>query len=88
MAASLNIGFIGAGTLGKGLALALAAASYRRHAVAGRTYASAEELAEMIPGCRAVDRLQGVADQCDVVFLYPGPIAGFPSPGLTQGCRG
>lgn len=69
MAASLKIGFIGAGNLGKGLALALTAASYRVTAVASRTYASAEELAGVIPGCRAVDRLQGLADQCDLVFL-------------------
>ena len=50
MSSTLSIGLIGAGTLGKSLALGLAAAGYRVTAVANRTYASAVTLAEMIPG--------------------------------------
>ena len=69
MSSTLSIGLIGAGTLGKSLALGLATAGYRVTAVASRTYASAETLAEMIPGCTAVRQAQELVDRCDLVFV-------------------
>ena len=66
---NLPIGFIGAGTLGRGLALALASAGCNVAAVSSRTPASAEWLAERINGCTAMDTAQHVADACDLVFI-------------------
>lgn len=65
----MNIGFIGAGTLGRGLALALASAGCNVAAVSSRTQASAEWLAQRIDGCAAMDTAQDVADACDLVFI-------------------
>jgi predicted short-subunit dehydrogenase-like oxidoreductase (DUF2520 family) len=62
------VGFIGAGILGKGLALALSAAGYRVAAVSSRTAASARDLASRIPGCNPRDSQQ-VADECGLVFV-------------------
>ena len=48
------IGFIGAGVLGKGLALALAAKEYRVVAAYSRSAVSAQQLADQVarlPGC-------------------------------------
>ena len=64
-----TIGFIGAGTLGKGLALALSAASYRVVAVSSRRSSSSQALALKLPGCRAFQQPQEVADSCDLVFI-------------------
>ena len=63
------IGFIGAGILGAGLALALARRGYRVVAVSSRRRASAETLAAKIPGCRSIESAQGVADAADLVFI-------------------
>jgi predicted short-subunit dehydrogenase-like oxidoreductase (DUF2520 family) len=63
------IGFIGAGILGKGMALALSARGYRVAAVSSRTLASAEDLASRIPGCRAAQDGQEVAESCRLVFI-------------------
>ena len=65
----VHIGFVGAGTLGRGLALALDAAGRRVAAVSSRTPASAEWLAERIAGCVALAGAQEVADVCDLVFI-------------------
>ncbi len=62
------VGFIGAGILGKGLALALSASGYRVAAVSSRTDASARDLASRIPGCSPRDSQQ-VADECGLVFV-------------------
>ena len=62
------VGFIGAGILGKGLALALSASGYRVSAVSSRTAASARDLASRIPGCNARDSQQ-VAEECGLVFV-------------------
>lgn len=62
------IGFIGAGALGAPLASAMHARGYPVRAVASRTPASAERLAEAIPGCEALSP-QDLADRCDTVFL-------------------
>ena len=64
-----KIGFIGAGTLGKGLALALATRRYRIVAASSLTPSSAEALATQIPGCEAVGGPQELADRCDLVFI-------------------
>ncbi len=64
-----RIGFIGAGTLGKGLGQAIAAKDYRLVAVSSRSSSSAEEMAQKIPGCQAMEGPQEVADYSDVVFI-------------------
>ena len=66
---SIRIGFVGAGTLGRGLALALDGVGCDVVAVSSRTRASAEWLAERIDGCVALDKAQDVADTCDLVFI-------------------
>ena len=66
---NIAIGFIGAGTLGSGLALALSAAGCRIAAVSSRTPTSAQRLAERIAGCSAVSTAQAVADASDLVFI-------------------
>lgn len=65
----VSIGFVGAGVLGSGLALALSASGWRVNAIASRTYASAESAASLIDGCVALERAQQVADACDLVFI-------------------
>ena len=64
----LRIGFIGSGRLGK--ALAWQCSRRDLHVVAAASYhlAEAQELAERVPGCRAVDA-QEVADSCDLIFV-------------------
>ena len=64
-----SIGFIGAGTLGRGLALALDAAGSTVAAVSSRTPARAQWLAARISGCTAASTAQDVADACDLVFI-------------------
>ena len=64
-----RIGFVGAGTLGNGLAMACASVGQRVVAVASRSPASAEALASRVPGSRAYDSAQEVADACDLVFI-------------------
>ena len=66
---NVRIGFVGAGTLGRGLALALDSAGCNVIAVSSRTRANAEWLAERINGCAAMDTAQDVADACDLVFI-------------------
>lgn len=65
----VNLGFIGAGTVGTALAIRLSARGYRVVAVASRTFASAEKLASTVTGCRALTTAQAVADIADLVFL-------------------
>ena len=71
MAANHNIaiGFIGTGTLGCGLALALSAAGCRIAAVSSRSPESAHRLASLITGCQAQTTPQDVANACDLVFI-------------------
>ncbi len=64
-----RIGFIGIGTLGKGLALALAAAGYNVAAAYSRTFSSASWLADRLPGCEPCDSPQALADASDIVFV-------------------
>ena len=64
-----GIGFIGAGTLGKGLAMALASKGHRIAAVASRRRSSAEAAASQIRGCEPLATPQELADRCDLVFI-------------------
>ena len=66
---TVRIGFVGAGTLGRGLVLALDGVGCNVVAVSSRTRASAEWLAERIDGCIALDTAQDLADVCDLVFI-------------------
>ncbi len=64
-----RIGFIGAGMVGKSLAVALKNRGYNVAAVASRTYASAENLAGLVDSCVAFRDPQTVADACDLVLI-------------------
>ena len=66
---NIGIGFVGAGTLGRGLALALDGVGRNVAAVSSRTRTSAEWLSERIDGCVTLDTGQEVADACDLVFI-------------------
>ena len=66
---NVKIGFIGAGALGRGLALALTSAGCNVTAVSSRTPASAQWLADRITGCTAMDTAQDVADASHLVFI-------------------
>jgi len=67
-AEKLKLGVIGAGRVGTGLALGFAHAGYEVTAVASRSTASAQKLAQRISGAR-VCAPQEVADRADIVFL-------------------
>ena len=64
-----DIGFIGAGRLATGLAMALHAHGYPVAAVASRTMASAQRLAGLVPGMSALPRAADVVRDCDLVFI-------------------
>lgn len=64
----LEIGIIGAGRLGKALALLGAQKGLKVTAVASREEKNAVEIAGRIEGCRVTDG-QGVAEQCDLIFV-------------------
>ncbi len=64
-----TVGFIGAGRTATALAHAMSSAGYAIAAVSSRSPESARALAEGIPGCDAVDTLEGVVAACDAVLL-------------------
>ncbi len=64
-----TIGFIGAGTVGTVLGVALSRSGYAVSKVASRTRGSADTLARSILGCDSVSDPTEVADACDLVFL-------------------
>ena len=64
-----TIGFIGAGTVGGSLAVAMSNAGYPVTAVGSRTFASAQTFADRISGCAAYENIQEVADRTDFVFI-------------------
>ena len=64
-----TIGFIGAGTVGGSLAVAMSNAGYPVTAVGSRTLASARTFAGRISGCTAYEDIQEVADRTDFVFI-------------------
>ena len=63
------IGFIGVGTLGKGLALALLSHGYRVTAAHSRSIGSARWLADRVPECQVYETAQQLADTVDLVFI-------------------
>ncbi len=65
----VKIGFIGVGTLGRGLALALDGVGCNVTAAASRRRDSANWLADRVSSCQALDAAQDVADACDLVFI-------------------
>lgn len=69
---SSTIGFVGAGRLGTSVAAALHRAEINVVAASSRSLASAEALAERVPGCAPVPSSQDVADIADVVFITTG----------------
>lgn len=70
MTATLNIGIIGGGRLGTALGIALAARGYWVRAIASRTRASAEKLADRLgPGTRACPSAHEAARISDLVFI-------------------
>jgi len=64
----LTIGFIGAGTVGTALAQLLNSKGYQVVAVSSRSLTSANNLAEVVGGCR-LENSQGVADTAELVFI-------------------
>jgi len=64
-----RIGFIGAGTVGRALAITLANEGYHVAAAASRTRASAAALAAQVPGCAVLGTAQAVANAADLVFI-------------------
>lgn len=65
----LPVGIVGAGTVGTALAVGLQQAGYPVVAAGSRSFASAQRLAEQVPGCAAVPQLQQVVDRAELVFL-------------------
>lgn len=65
----MKLGFIGAGVVGTALAVRLSEKGYAVSAVASRSAASAQRLADAVWGCRAYETNQDVADVCDFVFV-------------------
>ena len=64
-----RIGFIGAGTVGKSLALALSRQGYPVVAVSSRSFSSAQELAHLVIGVTAYETVDGTAGAVDVIFI-------------------
>ena len=75
-----KLGFVGAGRVGGSVAIALSRAGYPVVAISSRTPASAQGLAELVPGSVAYRKPQEAADEVDVVFITTaddaiGPVA-------------
>ena len=64
-----RIGIIGAGNVGKTLAVALMHKGYMVISTASRTFESAKALARLAPGCVAYPDIQGAADAAEFVFI-------------------
>ena len=64
-----RIGFVGAGTVGKTLAVALHQRGYPVVATASRTFSSAQDLAGLVPRCVAYSSPTEAAQDSDVVFI-------------------
>ena len=90
LTANSRIGFIGAGTVGKSLAVALDRRGYQVVAAASRTYESAKALAGLVDGCAAYRTQQEAVDAADFVLVTStdgaiGPIVAGVSWGPGQG---
>ena len=82
----LAIGFIGIGVLGKGLPLALSARGYRVAGAYSRSAASAQWLADRIPGCDVYPSAQELASAVDLMFITtPDSIIGEVASEVTGG---
>ena len=64
-----KVAFVGAGAVGKTLAVALSRRGYPVVAAASRTFSSARDLAARVDGCRAYESIQDAADRADFVFI-------------------
>ena len=69
IARDAGIGFIGAGVLGNGLALALSRCGYRVVGASSRRLESAQVLAARVTGCDVFETGQRLANAADVVFI-------------------
>ena len=65
----LEVGFIGAGTVGTALAILLSGRGYRVVAAYSRSRVSAERLAGLVSGCRVAAESQDVAEAADLIFI-------------------
>jgi len=65
----IKIGFIGAGKVGTALAVQLSSKGYPVIAVASRTMQSAQKLAVLVPGCKAYENVQQIADNAGLIFI-------------------
>ena len=65
----MKIGFIGAGSLGTILSIALTQKGYAIKAVSSRSRSSADRLAQLMPDCTVFDKPQQVADAVNFVFI-------------------
>ena len=65
----LEIGFIGAGVVGTALATGLSREGCKVTAVYSRSSASAERLAQSLPGCRVYRSAQEAADAAELIFI-------------------
>ncbi len=65
----IDLGFIGAGTVGTALAFLLSGKGYRVTSVSSRSPASAENLAKAVDGCRPFSSNQDVVDTAELVFI-------------------
>ena len=66
---SERIGFIGAGKLATGMALALHTRGLRTTAVVSRTPDSAQKLASLVPGMEALPSPAEAVAACDIIFI-------------------
>lgn len=64
-----QIGFIGAGMVGKSLAVILSRNGYTVSSVSSRSFNSAKSFSSLIPASKAYQDPNHVADNCDVVFI-------------------
>ena len=65
----LNLGFIGAGTVGTALSVRLSSKGYPIAAVSSRSRTSAKNLARAVDGCHVFNSNQGVADNAELIFV-------------------
>ena len=64
-----RIGFIGAGMVGKSLAVVLSRNGYTVSSVSSRSFNSAKDFSNLIPACKPYYDPNHVADNCDIVFI-------------------
>ena len=64
-----RIGFIGAGMVGKSLAVVLSRNGYTVSSVSSRSFNSAKNFSNLIPACKPYYDPNHVADNCDIVFI-------------------